>query len=102
MSWFVAVNEKKRAAALADFEAKDRDMMDWGGGRTSTWPAFADVRCKTLTRTTSDAAVYCGERSGEQRVSEAGWNYSALLGRQIRSHAIDATGESRRDRNGRC
>jgi hypothetical protein len=59
VSWFAAVTETTKAIALADFEPKARDMMEWGGGRTSTWPTFSDVRCKTLIRTASEASVYC-------------------------------------------
>jgi hypothetical protein len=45
LSWFAAVNAKDRAAAVAHFVPADEDMMDWGNGDTSTWPAFTRLRC---------------------------------------------------------
>lgn len=59
LAWFASVNAKNLTASQAHFAAKQRDMMDWGGGRTSTWPTFSDLRCSHLRQHGSDAIVYC-------------------------------------------
>jgi hypothetical protein len=34
-------------------------MMAWGGGNTSGWPTFSDVRCHLVSAKASDAQVSC-------------------------------------------
>ena len=33
--------------------------MNWGEGRTSTWPTFSGVRCRPISQGVTDATVYC-------------------------------------------
>jgi hypothetical protein len=59
LSWFSAINHKDLAAAQAHFVPEDRDMMDWGGGDTSTWSTFTHLRCRTMNTSKMEAGLYC-------------------------------------------
>lgn len=59
MSWFEAINDKNLSAAQAHFVPTDRDMVDWGGGDTSSWSTFTNLRCTSLKGSTMSAVVYC-------------------------------------------
>jgi hypothetical protein len=58
-SWFEAVNAKDRTASLAYFIPQDRFLADWNGGDVSHWPTFANVNCRSISRTSSTASVRC-------------------------------------------
>ena len=58
-AWFKSINDKNLEAAQAHFVVSERQMMDWGGGDTSTWPTFTDLHCRTLSASTSKAGLYC-------------------------------------------
>ena len=63
--WFKSVNNKDYPAAVAYFEPTARDMMEWGGGNTSGWPTFSNLRCKLVTETVTDAQVQCTFRESQ-------------------------------------
>ncbi|MGH9102033.1 MAG: hypothetical protein ACRDYD_03470, partial [Acidimicrobiales bacterium] len=59
LSWFSAINHKDRAGAVADFEPSAAGAMSWGGGDTSTWPAFSALRCRSTGAADTTASVRC-------------------------------------------
>jgi hypothetical protein len=59
LSWFAAVNQKDKAAAIAHFEPAAAGMMNWGGGDTSTWPTFSALHCAQVSGGGATASVYC-------------------------------------------
>ena len=63
--WFKSVNNKDYPGAVAYFEPTARDMMEWGGGNTSGWPTFSNLRCKLVTETVTDAQVQCTFRESQ-------------------------------------
>jgi hypothetical protein len=58
-SWFQSINDKNLTAAEDHFVPAARDMMDWGGGDTSTWSTFTDLHCRTLSDNRGRATVLC-------------------------------------------
>lgn len=59
LSWFAAINQKDKAAAIAHFEPAAAGMMNWGDGDTSTWPTFSALHCAQVDRSGVMASVYC-------------------------------------------
>jgi len=59
LSWFAAINQKDKAAAIAHFEPAAAFMMNWGGGDVTTWPAFSALRCAQVQGSSVTALVYC-------------------------------------------
>lgn len=59
LSWFSAINQKDKAAAVGHFAPAAAYMMAWGGGDTSTWATFSDIHCKLLNLNGTDATVNC-------------------------------------------
>ena len=59
LSWFAAINQKDKAAAIAHFEPAAVFMMNWGGGDISTWPTFSALHCAQVNRSGATALVLC-------------------------------------------
>jgi hypothetical protein len=58
LSWFAAVNQKNREAALAHFEPRAAAMADWSGG-PSAWPTFSSVKCNSDGHSAGQVRVSC-------------------------------------------
>ena len=59
LSWFAAINQKDKAAAIAHFEPAAVGMMNWGDGDTTTWPTFSALHCAQVNRSGVTASVHC-------------------------------------------
>lgn len=59
LSWFYAINDKDKAAAVAHFEPAAAGQMNWGNGDTSTWPTFSALRCEPTSQSATTASVLC-------------------------------------------
>jgi hypothetical protein len=59
LSWFAAINQKDKAAAIAHFAPAAVFMMNWGGGDITTWPTFSALHCTQVNRSGVTATVLC-------------------------------------------
>ena len=58
IGWFGAINAQDAPLARSYFTREERWQMDWSGP-SSDWSSFTKLHCKTASRSSRTAEVYC-------------------------------------------